>query len=119
MKHLLALPLAMMLANTALAEAPVIHAVEATYGDMGWRFDVTLEHPDSGWDHYADGWEITDAAGNQIGYRELMHPHVDEQPFTRSLRNVMLADGVTSVFIRARCSDEGWSNERYEVTLSR
>lgn len=84
---------------------------------MGWRFNVTLKHPDTGWGHYADGWEITDAAGNQIGFRELMHPHVEEQPFTRSLQNVMLADGMKTVFIRARCSQDGWSEAAYEVTL--
>ena len=118
MKHLLALPLALMLANAAFADGPAIKAVDVSKSDMGWRFDVTLEHPDTGWDHYADGWEITDAAGNQIGFRELMHPHVNEQPFTRSLRDVMLADGVQTVFIRSRCSIAGWSDAPYEVTLS-
>ena len=116
MNKLLALILALG-AGPAFADAPVIEAVEASRAGMGWRFDVTLSHPDTGWGHYADGWEVLDAAGNQIAFRELMHPHVEEQPFTRSLQNVMLADGVRSVFIRSRCSQDGWSEETYEVML--
>ena len=105
------------LATIASAEAPRILDVEVSRAGMGWRFDVTLEHPDTGWDHYADGWELVDAAGNVIGHRELMHPHVDEQPFTRSLNNIMLPDGMKTIWVRARCSEEGWAGETYEVTL--
>ncbi len=104
-------------ATLASAEAPRIMDVEVSRAGMGWRFDVTLEHPDTGWDHFADGWELVDAAGNQIGYRKLMHPHIDEQPFTRSLNNVMLPDGMKTIWVRARCSKDGWANDIYEVTL--
>lgn len=85
---------------------------------MGWRFSVTISHPDSGWDHYADGWEVVDADGNVLGYRELMHPHKNEQPFTRSLNMVIVPDGVREVYVRARCSAEGWSGDPTPVTLS-
>src|SRR6056297_1301048 len=75
------------------AEGPVIKHAEAARDGMGWRFDVTLSHPDTGWDHYADGWEVMTAAGNRLGYRKLHHPHVNEQPFTRSLTGIMVPDG--------------------------
>jgi hypothetical protein len=84
---------------------------------MGWRFDVTIRHPDTGWDHYADGWEVLDSEGNRLGFRELMHPHVKEQPFTRSLKAVMVPDGTTTVYIRARCSKDGWSEDKVAVKL--
>ena len=87
------------------------------YG-MNWRVDVTLRHEDTGWDHYADGWDVLDADGNVIGHRKLLHPHVDEQPFTRSLNNLVLPDGTREVYIRARCSKEGWASETYRVELS-
>jgi len=103
----------------ALADPPRIVEVTATHASMGWRFDVSLGHPDTGWDHYADGWEVVDATGNRLGYRELFHPHVDEQPFTRSLSNVMVPDGTTEVFIRASCSREGWSEQVFRVPLRR
>jgi len=104
--------------TAALADTPTITKVEASRAGMGWRFDVTLAHPDTGWDHYADGWELIDEAGNQIAYRELMHPHVEEQPFTRSLRNVMLPDGLRTLWVRAKCSQDGWSTNTFEVTLA-
>jgi len=85
---------------------------------MVWSIHVTLEHPDTGWDHYADGWEILDETGNRIGYRELMHPHVHEQPFTRSLNGVVIPDGTRAVFIKASCSQDGWTSEPVRVELS-
>ncbi|KNG93936.1 hypothetical protein [Pseudaestuariivita atlantica] len=115
----------LILASTALvastlaaaADIPVIEKVVAKKTGMGWRFDVTLSHPDTGWDHYADGWEVVDADGNALGYRELMHPHVTEQPFTRSLNSVVVPDGVREVFIRAKCSVHGWGEPGVAVKL--
>ncbi|WP_330165822.1 hypothetical protein [Seohaeicola saemankumensis] len=86
---------------------------------MGWRFEVTISHPDSGWDHFADGWEIQDSQGNRLGWRQLLHPHVNEQPFTRSLNNVMIPDGTKEVFIRTRCARDGWSDQITRVVLER
>lgn len=103
---------------TARAESPEIVKATAQRVGMGWRIDVTLRHPDTGWDHFADGWEVLEKSGKRLGYRELMHPHVDEQPFTRALINVMLPDGIREIFIRARCSEAGWSGETVAVQLS-
>jgi hypothetical protein len=102
----------------AVAESPDILDVTVTKTGMTWRMDVTLEHPDVGWEHFADAWEVIDADGNRLGYRELMHPHVDEQPFTRSLSSLMFPDGTREVFVRARCSKKGWSDERFRVVLN-
>ena len=103
--------------TSARADSPEILKATAERDSMGWRFNVTLKHPDTGWDHYADGWEVYDSNGKILGVRELMHPHVDEQPFTRTLVNVMVPDGTREVFIRARCSVEGWSSDSVKVTL--
>lgn len=84
-----------------LSGEPVIEAVRATKGGSGWRFDVTVRHADSGWDHYADGWGIYAEDGRRLGYRELLHPHDGEQPFTRSLTGVKIPAGVTRVIVRA------------------
>lgn len=99
------------------ADPPVIEKAQAYRVGMGWRIDVTLSHPDTGWEHYADGWEVLDAKGNSLGFRKLMHPHVNEQPFTRSLVNVMLPDGIREIFIRARCSKEGWATNTFKISL--
>jgi len=53
-------------------------------GTPTFRFDVTIASADTGWDKYADRWQVLDADGAIAGERVLTHPHVDEQPFTRS-----------------------------------
>ena len=109
--------LAILIAFPALADEPQVIGANATRDGDGWRFDVTLTHPDTGWDHYADAWRIEAPDGTVLGLRELAHPHVDEQPFTRSLSGVMLPAGLTKVRIRARCLVDGWAEETFALTL--
>jgi len=68
-----------------------------------FRIDVTLRHGDTGWDHYADRWDVLDEAGNVLGSRVLAHPHENEQPFTRSLR-LQIPPSVTHIVIRGHDS---------------
>lgn len=105
------------LASPAFAEPVTILDVKATATNDTWRFDVTVEHPDTGWDHYADGWRVEDADGNELGMRVLTHPHVNEQPFTRSLSGVVIPEGATEVFIRARDLLDGWNDDVTRVEL--
>ena len=84
-----------------------------------WSVSVTLKHDDKGWDHYADSWRIVTDKGQQLGKRVLYHPHVTEQPFTRSLGGVVIPEGVTTVFIEAHDKIHGWSDMRLKVDLSK
>ncbi|KAJ54654.1 hypothetical protein ACMU_16190 [Actibacterium mucosum KCTC 23349] len=114
--------IALILALTALpavAGDVEIVAAEATPSGDAWRFSVTLRHADTGWDHYADGWEVLGPDGNRLGFRELLHPHVNEQPFTRSLNGVQIPGGVTEVTIRAHDNVHGWAEETLTLTLPR
>ncbi len=97
-------------------QARVVDAQAMRVGD-GWRFSVTILHGDTGWDHYADGWAIEAPDGTLLGYRELLHPHVDEQPFTRSLGGVRVPGGVGTVHVRAHDSVHGWTDEWFEIVL--
>ena len=115
-KHLLSMALSLW-ALPILAEAPRIEAVSATQTGETWRFDVTLSHPDTGWDHYADGWRVLDMQGNELALRVLAHPHVQEQPFTRSLSGVSLPAGSNQVQIQARCSVDGWGDQLFTLDL--
>ena len=99
------------------ADDPRIAGVNIMKLGMYWRVSVTLDHPDTGWDHYADAWQIVLEDGSVIGTRELMHPHVDERPFTRSLNAVVVPDGTQRFYIRARCSHDGWSKTLYPVDV--
>lgn len=115
MKHaVLAL---LLLPAPAFADAPFIDTAYAEQSGDTWRFTVTLSHPDTGWDHYADGWRIVDEDGQVLGVRELLHPHVDEQPFTRSLGGVSLPEGTTHVGIQARCNQDGWAAPIFLIEL--
>ncbi len=99
-----------LLASPLFAEEPVIENVTATRtAPETYRFDVTIRHPDTGWDHYADGWRVLDMDGNELGIRVLFHPHVNEQPFTRSLDGVKVPNGTTQVQVQARDLPEGWN----------
>ncbi|RNF34650.1 hypothetical protein [Paracoccus methylarcula] len=116
MRHVAAL-IFCLLPLRVLADPPVVEDVRAERQGDGWRFDVTISHPDTGWDHYADAWRVLDMDGNELGLRILVHPHVDEQPFTRSLTGVEIPDAVTMVEIEARCLVDGWSGVRTKVEL--
>jgi len=84
-----------------------------------WSASVTLKHADSGWDHYADDWRIVDSKGNVLGNRVLYHPHVDEQPFTRSLSGMTFPAGITTVFVEAHDKVHGWSPDRLQIDLGK
>ena len=95
----------------------VVDAKAKLQGDS-WRFDVTLNHADEGWDHYADGWGIYLADGTELGYRVLAHPHVNEMPFTRSLSGVVIPENIDTVLVRPRDSVHG-NGADFELKLTR
>ncbi len=83
-----------------------------------YRFDVTLRHADEGWSHYADRWQVFDAKGHVLGTRVLLHPHVNEQPFSRSKR-LTLPDGaaISRVTVRGHDKLHGWGGRELVVEL--
>ena len=113
---------ALMLAgtiSTAMAGEAEVVGAKATWSGGSWRFDVTLKHADTGWEHYADAWRVLGPDGTVYGTRTLYHPHVDEQPFTRSLSGVAIPDSVSTVQIQAKDSVHGWAKGTWTVQLSR
>lgn len=104
------------LSNLSLANEVTIIDVAVSCSKT-CNFSVTLKHDDTGWDHYANLWEVLDPKGNTIAKRVLHHPHVKEQPFTRSLNNVKIPHGLKKVVIRAHDSVHEYSDSTFEVTL--
>lgn len=92
-------------------EADVINVKGYKDGDHSWRFDVTVRHDDTGWDHYANRWEVITEDETILATRVLHHPHENEQPFTRSLSGVEIPKGVKKVFIRAHDSVHGYGGQ--------
>lgn len=97
-----------LLASPALADLPVVEGAVATQSAAGWSFSVSVRHADTGWDHYADAWTVFAPDGTELGHRPLAHPHVNEQPFTRSQSGIRIPDGTERVIIRAHDSLHGW-----------
>lgn len=104
-------------AGAAAGEADVVAAEAARESDGTWRFRVTVRHADAGWDHYADRWQVETPDGRVLGTRVLLHPHENEQPFTRALGGVVIPPEVTEVVIRAHDSLHGDGGEGLRLTL--
>ena len=108
----------------ANADVTDIRAVENTEGS--WTFHVTVSHPDADWDDYADGWDIVLPDGSKLIVREsdaftrlLAHPHVDEQPFTRSQSGIVIPENVTQVIVRAHNIVDGFGGQEILVNLEK
>lgn len=113
-----ALLLALAAAPSALAgEADILDATAVREPGGSWRISATIAHDDTGWDHYADRFEVLAPDGALLGTRVLLHPHVTEQPFTRSLTGLDIPEGVTEVFLRAHDSVHGYGGAEITVTL--
>ncbi len=102
--------------NTIANQVKVVAVDVKAQGDQRYQFDVTLLHDDAGWDHYANRWEILDTGGNILATRTLHHPHVNEQPFTRSL-TATLPDNTKTVVIRGHDSVHQYEGNEIEVSL--
>jgi len=118
------LALALSLAALGLA-APawgspteVVMAIFERSGGDSWQVSVTLRHADTGWKHYANLWVVETLEGKELGRRVLFHPHVEEQPFTRSQR-ITIPAGITRVRLRAGDNVDGLDGNTVVVDLTR
>ncbi|MCA9910729.1 MAG: hypothetical protein KC519_18865 [Anaerolineae bacterium] len=109
--------------NTANANVIYVRAIENTPGT--WTFHVTVQHPDTGWEDYADGWDVLLPDGTVIKpdptspfTRLLLHPHEEEQPFTRSQGGIVIPADVTTVRVRAHDLVAGFGGREVVVDLT-
>ncbi len=107
----------------ANADVNFVRAVQTSEGV--WTFHVTVEHPDTGWEDYADGWDVVLPDGSVIlpnpddpFTRLLLHPHETEQPFTRSQSNITIPLEVTEVTVRAHDLVDGFGGKEVVVDLT-
>lgn len=117
MKSLVITMLILASTRAFAGEADVLAAEAQRSGESRYRFTVTVRHADSGWDHYADRWDLVGPDGTVLATRTLLHPHVDEQPFTRSLGDVQIPGDIGLVTIRAHDSRHGYGGKSLPLTL--
>ncbi len=108
----------MLLTTAAFAgKADVVDVKVTRQGAGTYSFDVTIRSDETGWDKYADKWDVVSPDGKVLGTRVLAHPHVDEQPFTRSLEGVAVPDSIKKIVIRAHDKVEGYGGKEMAVEL--
>jgi len=116
---LIALVAALCAATVRAGEADVIAAKARRAGDGSWSFSVTIRSRDQGWKYYCDRFEVRAPDGRLLGVRQLLHPHDDEQPFTRELDGVPIPPGLPGVLIRAHHSARGYDGDVLKLQLPR
>lgn len=109
--------------STADADVEYVKAIQAEDGT--WTFQVTVRHPDTGWEDYADGWDVVAPDGSVLKADEsdpftrlLLHPHENEQPFTRSQSGITIPDIVSQVSVRAHDLVDGFGGREVTVDLT-
>lgn len=108
---------ALLMSSVQANEVEVTKVVAHQLNDKTWKFAVTLKHGDTGWDHYANEWQVIGPDNKILGTRTLYHPHVDEQPFTRSLSGIKIPENLDSVRVIAKDTVHGLSKKAMEVNL--
>lgn len=105
--------------------ADVLHVRAVQVQDGTWTFHVTVQHPDTGWEDYADGWDVLTSGGTVLKpdpaspfTRLLLHPHENEQPFTRSQSGIAIPASVTQVRVRAHDLVDGYGGREVLVDLT-
>ena len=97
----------------AAADTPkVVNARIIKLGKTSYEFQVTVQHVDASWDHFADRWEIIGPGERVLGTRVLYHPHIGERQFTRKLRGVAIPEGVEHVIVRVHDKLHGYGREK-------
>ena len=98
-------------------EADVVEVKVRKNGQNSFTFTATVFHKDTGWEHYANKWDIVDGKGNVFGTRILHHPHVNEQPFTRKLSGVEIPKNIKEVTVRAHDSVHEYGGKTVSIVL--
>lgn len=96
----------------------VVEAELEPTGDT-WRLSATLSSPYDTPERYADSFRALTPDGEELGTRELLHDHADEQPFTRSLDGLTIPEGVGEIVVEGHDLEHGWGGATVTVTVPR
>ena len=98
-------------------EVEIVKVVAHQSSDKTWTFAVTLKHGDTGWDHYANEWQVIAPDNKILATRTLYHPHVEEQPFTRNTSGVKIPASMETVRVIAKDTVHGLSKTAMQINL--
>lgn len=107
------------------ADANVLYVKAVQEQDGKWTFSVTVEHPDTGWDDYVNGWNVYLLDGTILKTessskftRTLLHPHVNEQPFTRSQSGIEIPQGAERIIVKAHDLLDGFGGDEVVIDMT-
>ena len=107
------------------ADADVTNVFAREESDGLWTFHVSVKHKDVNWYDFADGWDVVLPDGSPVKpdpfgqfTRHIRHPHVHEQPFTRTQKEISIPKDVDRVRVRAHDKKHGWGGKEVEVLLN-
>ena len=99
-------------------EADILSAEVESVGGEFYRFNVSVQHNDESWKHYVTRWEVLDLDSKLLAVRVLRHPHIKEQPFTRSV-TAIIPEGTNKVIIRAYDSVHEFGGKELTLNLKK
>lgn len=97
-------------------QADIVDATIKKTGERQYTISATVQHADTGWEHYANQFQVFDLQGKLLGTRVLHHPHVNEQPFTRSL-SLAIPIGINEIRVIAGDSVHGDGGETMTIAV--
>lgn len=107
------------------ADANVLYVKVVQEQDDKWTFHVTVEHPDTGWDDYVNGWNVSLPDGTILKTessseftRTLLHPHLGEQPFTRNQSGIEIPQGVERIIVKAHDLLDGFGGDEVVIDMT-
>ncbi len=116
-KTLISLLLLFLSISAQANEVQIVDVKAHQNNDKTWTFAVTLKHADTGWDHYANEWQVIAPDNKILATRTLYHPHVNEQPFTRNTSGVKIPASMETVRIIAKDTVHGLAKTAMQVNL--
>lgn len=96
---------------------PDVLSAELERTGGAWRVSATISSPYDHPDRYADAFRVLAPDGTVLGVRELLHDHAGEQPFTRSLQDLEIPEGVDEITVEGRDLQHGRGGDTVTVEV--
>jgi hypothetical protein len=106
----------LFITNLYSNEVDVINASVSCNTQNICNFTATLKHRDTSWKHYANKFDII-VNKKVIATRVLLHPHINEQPFTRGLSGVKIPKDTKKIVIRAHDLVHKYGGKEFTLIL--
>lgn len=104
-------------AGTGTARYPDVLEARLERSGDGWTVAATISSPYDSEERYADAFRVVAPDGTVLGVRELLHPHAEEQPFTRSLSGIDIPADVDAVVVEGRDLIHGWGGRTVTIEV--